>query len=400
MAVSVEVPDLGPAMAGGVVAEWYLPDGAPVSPGDIVCRVECDFVAVDVEAERPGLLRHQKPAGSIERPGAVLGLILEPGEAIPSEPAHRPVEASEFGEDEPLLDDEAAAFLAPDAPVDAPAFEESPFEFEPQPEAKEEFEEALAEAVVVPFPRRFTPAPGLPAWGEAPGDSVEFRSSLFEPVDEVAETLPEPGGSIPGLMLWEPEEKRGAAPEPIGTAKERFSRIAAEASASAQVLTMTVAVDVAEARNLARVSRRKWGGLASVEDVAVRAIALALGDRLGEGCTAGIVLAELESDVSCAVREPGKKPFKDAVTARCDGGDAPFEDADWVFVSLAALGVGAATARLDGGRAVSFAMGTADGSGSANVTIAYDSGRWSEGSAARMLARFRDFFEAPYGMLI
>ena len=79
MAVSVEVPDLGADMAGGVVAEWYLPDGTAVDSGDVVCRVECDFVAVEVEAERPGVLRHQKPAGSIERPGAVLGLILSPG---------------------------------------------------------------------------------------------------------------------------------------------------------------------------------------------------------------------------------------------------------------------------------------------------------------------------------
>ena len=75
MAVSVEVPNLGEATAGGLVAEWYRADGALVGAGEMVCRVENSFIAFEVEAECEGTLHHQKPAGSIEGPGGVLGLI-------------------------------------------------------------------------------------------------------------------------------------------------------------------------------------------------------------------------------------------------------------------------------------------------------------------------------------
>src|SRR5687767_15972818 len=78
-------------MVGGLVAEWYRPDGAAVQPGDPVCRIECAFVAFEVEAEKAGLLLHRRPAGSIERPGVVLGHILAAGEAVPNEhPGEQP----------------------------------------------------------------------------------------------------------------------------------------------------------------------------------------------------------------------------------------------------------------------------------------------------------------------
>ena len=69
MAVSVELPDLGRDMAGGLVAEWYLPDGAAVGAGEPVCRVECAFVAYEVEAAESGLLRIRRPAGTSIRSG-------------------------------------------------------------------------------------------------------------------------------------------------------------------------------------------------------------------------------------------------------------------------------------------------------------------------------------------
>ncbi len=83
MGVVVEVPDFGEGMGAGLVAEWYHADGADVSAGQPVCRVECAFVAFEIEATGHGLLRHQKPAGSMEPAGAVLGVILVAGEVFP-----------------------------------------------------------------------------------------------------------------------------------------------------------------------------------------------------------------------------------------------------------------------------------------------------------------------------
>ena len=125
MAVSVELPDLGRDMAGGLVAEWYLPDGAAVGAGEPVCRVECAFVAYEVEAAESGLLRIRRPAGSIERVGEVLGVILEPGEALPhEEPSsrHVPVAEAPLVPEVPEPEPEAA-LLEPGVPELEPELE-------------------------------------------------------------------------------------------------------------------------------------------------------------------------------------------------------------------------------------------------------------------------------------
>lgn len=406
MAVPIALPDLGPGMAGGIVAEWYRPDGTAVDVGEVVCRVECEFIALEVEAEGPGVLRHRKPAGSIERPGSVLGLILAPGESMPAEPPPQP-----------------AAGPAP-SPVEAPPAdlarpEEGALEEAAVSTAEEGVDPAAAseppavppEAVVVQFPRRFTPQPG-DQWASAPGDAVEFESALFGsgPADR-ADVLPEPGASIPGLPLWEPEDLATvpfAAPFPVAATtvppsiEERFARISAEAEASAQVLAMTVAVDMTEANRLVAVCRREWREQPSPDasDVVFRALALALEHTGHAGGTGAMVISEAESDISLAIQVPADRTFRAAVEARAEGGDSAFESADWLLVSLAALGVRTATPRLNGGRAMAFAVGDVDTTGRATLTMAYDSSRWSEGSAARFLARTRALLESPYAMLV
>lgn len=96
MATPVLVPKLGPAMVGGVLAEWYFPDGASVARGEPVFRLECDYVAIEVEAETPGVLRHQASDGDICRPGSIAGVVLAPGERMPDSAP------DEFGDPAPL----------------------------------------------------------------------------------------------------------------------------------------------------------------------------------------------------------------------------------------------------------------------------------------------------------
>lgn len=246
-------------------------------------------------------------------------------------------------------------------------------------EPPEEFEAALREAVVVPFPRRFA-----------------------EPLaNGQAEELPEPGGSIPGLPLWEPDDA-GAGNAPASSTVERFGRIASAAAADAQVLHATILVEVGEAARLAVVCEREWRRSPAplIEDVMFRAIAFALHESSGADGIGGMLVAESDSDVSMALASPAALPFREAVVRRESGGDAAFESASWILVSVARQGVFSCTPRLEHGRELAFAMGAADASGHAALTVAFDSLAWSEGSAARLLARIRELFESPYAMLI
>ncbi|WBL37109.1 dihydrolipoamide acetyltransferase family protein [Tepidiforma flava] len=98
MPTDVLIPKLGMTMTEGTVAEWLVPDGAPVRAGDIVYRLETEKIEFQVEAEADGILRHAVPAGTTLPPGAVVGWILAPGEAPPAgAPAAPPGDAAAAG---------------------------------------------------------------------------------------------------------------------------------------------------------------------------------------------------------------------------------------------------------------------------------------------------------------
>jgi hypothetical protein len=421
VAVSVAVPDLGEDMVGGLVAEWYRPDGAAVQPGDPVCRIECAFVAFDVEAEKAGLLRHRRPAGSIERPGVVLGHILAAGEPVPGEatppPANQePLEpAVGLPETLPELEPEADAepeFTfefkfepepAPQLAVVEPSAQAPDDDTKAEPQPLEEFEEALIEAVVVPFPRRFAMQPGVPL-DEVPGDSVTFETSLFEAPDgQVADSLPVPGGSIPGLALWDAEEQQAGPPALAATRAEPFARIAAQTDDSAQVLSMSILLDCKDAERMGLVLAREWraaGITPLLEDIVFRAIAIALREASGVDPAGALVIVGAASDSSSAISEPAAKSLRESVRAREAGGDAAVETASWELVSLVERGIASAIPPLEAGRHLAFVVGGPGNEHSATLTAAYDSSHWSVGSMARLLARVREIFEAPYAMLV
>lgn len=404
MAALVSVPDLGRDMVGGVVAEWYRPDGSEVSPGDLVCRLECDSVAVDIEAERAGVLRHRRPVGSIERKGTVLGVIVGPGEPVPPEEVLRaaePPETRSMGGREAVQQAEGpgedlfghVGEVADGAEGTADGTGTAAID-EGIDRGREESD--VGSGAVVPFPRRA----GVPAGR--------------------AEPLPEPGGAIPGLPLWEEEAKEraplggphgsseglpdsgsegGAIPSSVqadGKPTARFERIAEEAEAGAEVLSAQVCVSWARAVEAVESLTDEWqpfGPCPRVEDLVLRAIARALAEAgVGVG-VAGIVVVEPEADRSFAVSEPLEQEFRAMVQSRAEG-RAPFERADWLVVSLLPIGVERLEPRLAGGR-LAFGLGAGrDGSGT--ITMRYDSAMFGEGDAGRVLARVRSLVEHPY----
>ncbi|MBI2766954.1 MAG: 2-oxo acid dehydrogenase subunit E2 [Chloroflexi bacterium] len=129
MAVDVVVPALGLGKSSGVLAEWYRADGESVSAGEPIYRFESAFVAIEVEAEGEGVLRHCVGAGETPHWGEVAGVILGPGERFEARvrehafthidephtpaPGPEPEAFDEHRESEPEAGDEPPAFDAP-----------------------------------------------------------------------------------------------------------------------------------------------------------------------------------------------------------------------------------------------------------------------------------------------
>ena len=70
-------------MENGTIVEWYIDDGAHVTAGQAVYKLETEKLETDVEAEADGLLHQVAAAGSTLLPGAVVGWLLADGEAPP-----------------------------------------------------------------------------------------------------------------------------------------------------------------------------------------------------------------------------------------------------------------------------------------------------------------------------
>jgi pyruvate/2-oxoglutarate dehydrogenase complex dihydrolipoamide acyltransferase (E2) component len=90
VAVEVLLPKLGLTMEEGTVDEWLVGDGDPITVGTPLLRLATDKVDVDVEAEAAGLFHRAVPAGTTLPPGAVIGWVLEVGEAPPAASAAAP----------------------------------------------------------------------------------------------------------------------------------------------------------------------------------------------------------------------------------------------------------------------------------------------------------------------
>jgi pyruvate dehydrogenase E2 component (dihydrolipoamide acetyltransferase) len=98
VAVEVLIPKLGLTMESGLIEEWLVEPGTPVKPGDLLLRLATDKVNVEVEAEGTGLFHPAVASGTELPPGALIGWLLEVGEAPPgaaagSQPAEAPLAA-------------------------------------------------------------------------------------------------------------------------------------------------------------------------------------------------------------------------------------------------------------------------------------------------------------------
>lgn len=409
MAVSVAVPRLGLSMAGGLVAEWYLADGAPVSEGDRVCRVECEYVSVDLEADTSGVLRHRRPAGSIQRPGDVLGVILASGERMPADdeleiakPPTEPVGTMGTGGSTDTI---AAASGVPPPSVAEPA-------------AAEPVARTAEPATPVRFPRRATKevvtsadAPATPAGGAMAG---QFRN-----VSE-SSNYEDQGGPIADLPLWEPpdlstvpvkhpsepREGKAVAEHEPEEAPSNVTHLpfAGQPFEAPRVLSMHVTIAMLEAGKLREQLAREWlaaGLRPTTEDIVLRAIARTTVEQDGSEGSVELTTLEAGGALSVVIGRAAEIRFRDAVARRAQGGDDV--EAECRVTSFAADRIDEGTPDLVGGHRLAFAMGRERGMmGEGPVltlVLAYDRNRIDQASAAQLLGRVRDLVEAPYALL-
>jgi pyruvate/2-oxoglutarate dehydrogenase complex dihydrolipoamide acyltransferase (E2) component len=83
VAVEVLIPKLGLTMEYGLIEEWLVAPGTAVKAGDPLLRLATDKVDVEVEAEGSGLFHPAVESGAELPPGALIGWLLEAGEAPP-----------------------------------------------------------------------------------------------------------------------------------------------------------------------------------------------------------------------------------------------------------------------------------------------------------------------------
>jgi pyruvate dehydrogenase E2 component (dihydrolipoamide acetyltransferase) len=94
MATEFLMPKLGLTMEEGTILEWLVEDGATITPGTAVLRIETDKVESDVEAPAQGRFVRAAAVGDTFACGAVIGYLLAEGEEAPAAPAPAPAPAA------------------------------------------------------------------------------------------------------------------------------------------------------------------------------------------------------------------------------------------------------------------------------------------------------------------
>jgi pyruvate dehydrogenase E2 component (dihydrolipoamide acetyltransferase) len=87
MATEFLMPKLGLTMEEGTITEWFADDGASITAGDPLLRIETDKTETDVEAAATGRLHRVGQVGETFACGERIGWFLEEGEDAPASAA-------------------------------------------------------------------------------------------------------------------------------------------------------------------------------------------------------------------------------------------------------------------------------------------------------------------------
>jgi pyruvate dehydrogenase E2 component (dihydrolipoamide acetyltransferase) len=174
MPIQITMPKLSDTMEEGTILRWYKREGDRVEPGDVLAEVETDKAAMELEADKSGVVREIRvKEGEAAAVGAVLAILAE-GE--PAQPSAKPP-----GDADGEADGEAPA-AASGRPVPPPA--------PPKPAAKPVRPPPPPTPAAAPQPLpppaskwtprsgHFTPPAGSPPAGPPPAGLSKLRLAV------------------------------------------------------------------------------------------------------------------------------------------------------------------------------------------------------------------------------
>jgi len=305
MPTIVVLPKMGMTMTEGTLAEWLVPDGAPVEKGQPIFRMLTEKINAEVEAETSGILRHLVPEDTTVPAGAVVGCILAQDEELPPELVEMAATA-------------AAPAAAPAAAIPALAGSGAG---RGAPPARETGEFVRAS----PLARRLAEEAGIDlsqVEGTGPGGRIlqeDVEQAIAAHREAPAPAAPPAGRTIPFK----------------GVRRTIGQRMHESLQTMAQ-LTITMEVDVTEAGRMCQELSERWqagpdGGVSvTYTHAIVKAAALALAEhprlnstlegdviRLPDEVNVGVAVALDEGLIVPVVREADRKSLRQiAVEAR------------------------------------------------------------------------------------
>ena len=298
----VGLPALSPTMEVGTIAKWHVVEGGSFGAGDSICEIETDKASMDFEAQDDGVVaKHLQPAGAEVAVGVPILVVVE--------------DAADAGA---FADFEAPAEEAPAAPVPAPAAAGPA---------------ANPAARLMPAARHMSHSRGIDVTGLAgsgkgglitKGDVLEALAAgtTFPALGAAAAPAAAPTAAASGAAAqqepFQPLPRVAFDPstipttgapytdEPATTMRKVIAKRLTESRAFVPHAFASVEADLAGVAKLRKHLLSEFGVKVSVNDVVIKAVALALRDvpRANSSWDGATCQPNASIDISVAVATP------------------------------------------------------------------------------------------------
>lgn len=295
---TVIMPKMGDAMEEGTLLKWLKSAGDEISEGDPIAEIETDKVTLEIEAQEDGYLTNVLVEEGTTAPiGTVIATIGTQDE-VGQQPTGGDAASTQPAAEEPAQESEPMAGQSAAAVEEAPPVNEAPASSQPQAQSQppQVVERAPGERLrASPLVKRLAEEHGIDLTqvaGSGPGGRI-IKNDIAEFVSG-AKPAPK-AGAAPDVPV--PTRNETAVPEPAsaptpatgkGTKVElsRMRRTTGKRMTESKLgiphYYVTISVDMTEAlqfRTTINASLSASGGKVSVNDLIVKAAALALRDN-------------------------------------------------------------------------------------------------------------------------
>src|SRR5262245_23047332 len=93
MTTEIKVPRLAESISEGVLVQWLKQDGETVKTDEPIATLETDKAAVEIPADRDGVLRHARKVGDKVEVGDVIARLEDAPAGATVTPEAKPAEA-------------------------------------------------------------------------------------------------------------------------------------------------------------------------------------------------------------------------------------------------------------------------------------------------------------------